>query len=195
MATKGVADIIKFVHDEIATEKQNQKKAIALEGFDIKTDGGEVVLTKSVGGEKVVVSANVNHSVDSAEPDDGTGEAPEMLSRPNFEVDIVKGNGRTLSFSCSFLSADDAPEGQEQEFDDVFAIDEITMFDGEDWNEKRYAVAGDIVDGYLYDMFMNMLEERGVDSEFVDQFSEFCSAHEHGQYINLLDGIDKFVKM
>jgi len=196
MATKGDGEISKFLKEEIATEKQNQKKLINIGGWEIKTEGAEVTMTKNTsGGEKVVVSANVNHSVDSAEPDDGTGEAPEMLSRPNFEVDIVKGNGRTLSFSCSFLSADDAPEGQEQEFDDVFAIDEITMFDGEDWNEKRYAVAGDIVDGYLYDMFMNMLEERGVDSEFVDQFSEFCSAHEHGQYINLLDGIDKFVKM
>ena len=47
---------------------------------------------------------NVNHTVDSAEPDDGSEEAPEMKSRPNFEVDIVKTGGKTLSFSCSFLS-------------------------------------------------------------------------------------------
>ena len=44
--------------------------------------------------------------------------------------------------------------------DDVFAIDEVTMFEGEDWNEKKYAVAGDILDGHLYDLFMNMLEVR-----------------------------------
>jgi len=195
MATKGDADIVKFLHDEIATEKQNQKKAIALEGFDIKTDGGEVVLTKSVGGEKVVVSANVNHSVDSAEPDDGTGEAPEMLSRPNFEVDIVKSNGKTLSFSCSYISPDAAPEEKEQEFDDLFAIDEVTMFDGEDWNDKKYAVAGDIIDGYLYDLFMGMLDERGINNEFAEKLSDYCSAHEHAQYINLLEGIEKFAKM
>jgi len=52
---------------------------------------------------RVVVSMNVNHTVDSAEPDDGTEEAPEMKSRPNFEIDIVKSNGKTLSFSCSFV--------------------------------------------------------------------------------------------
>jgi len=196
MATKSDGDISKFLKEEIATEKQNRKDLINVDGFEVKTEGAEVVLTKSLsGGEKVVVTANVNHSVDSAEPDDGTGEAPEMLSRPNFEVDIVKANGRTLSFSCSFLSPDEAPEGQEQEFDDEFAIDEITMFDGEDWNEKKYAVAGDIIDGYLYDLFMNMLEERGVDNDFADKLSQFCSAHEHGQYINLLEGVDKFVKM
>ena len=42
---------------------------------------------------------NVNHTVDSAEPDDGTQEAPEMKSKPNFEIDIVKSSGKTLSFS------------------------------------------------------------------------------------------------
>ena len=42
----------------------------------------------------------------------------------------------------------------------MFAIDEVTMFEGEDWNEKKYAVAGDILDGHLYDLFMTMLEVR-----------------------------------
>ena len=78
----------------------------------------------------MVITLNVNHTVDSAEPDDGTGEAPEMLSRPNFEVDIVKGNGRTLSFSCSFLSADDAPEGQEQEFGTFHIFSELKPRNG-----------------------------------------------------------------
>lgn len=195
MATKGDGDIAKFLKDEIATEKQNQKKEVALEGFEVKTEGAEVTLTKSLAGEKVILSLNVNHTVDSAEPDDGTGEAPEMLSRPNFEVDIVKSNGRTLSFSCSYISADEMPEGQDQQPEDLFAIDEVTMFDGEDFNDKKYVVAGDILDGYLYDLFMAMLEDRGVDNAFVEKLSEYCSVHEHSQYINLLEGIEKFVKM
>ena len=44
----------------------------------------------------------MNHTVDSAQPDDGSEEAPEMRSKPTFEVDIVRG-GRTLSFTCSYL--------------------------------------------------------------------------------------------
>ena len=55
---------------------------------------------------------NVNHTVDSAEPDDGTEEAPEMKSKPNFEVDIVKPNEKTLSFSCSFVPPSDPHDMQ-----------------------------------------------------------------------------------
>ena len=82
--------------------------------FQSKIDGAEVTLTKAgPGGEQIVVTLNVNHTVDSAEPDDGQGEAPEMLSRPNFEVDIVKPGGKTLSFSCSYIH----PEEQSGEAD------------------------------------------------------------------------------
>ena len=62
------------------------------------------------------------------------------------------------------------------------------MYEGDKISDKNYAVAGDILDGYLYDLFMQMLEERGVNSEFADNLSEWCSAHEHSQYINLLQG-------
>ncbi len=143
------------------------------------------------------MSLNVNHTVDSAEPDDGSQEAPEMKSMPNFEVDIVKSNGKTLSFSCSYIQGDmmdQAQGGGEEQMDDSFTIDEVTMFEGEDWSEKKYAVAGDILDGYLYDLFMNMLEERGINKAFADQLSDYCSAHEHSLYINMLEDLQKFVK-
>ena len=68
------------------------------------------------------------------------------------------------------------------------------MFEGENWNEKKYAVAGDILDGYLYDLFMNMLDERGINKEFVDKMSNFCSAYEHSLYINMLEDLQKFTK-
>jgi complement component 1 Q subcomponent-binding protein len=50
----------------------------------------------------------------------------------------------------------------------MFTIDEMTMYEGE-WTEKNYSVAGDILDGQLYDLFMVMLDERGVTQEFADQ--------------------------
>ena len=55
---------------------------------------------------------NVNHTVDSAEPDDGSEEAPEMKSKPNFEIDLVKTGGKTLSFSCSFAPPPEAHDPQ-----------------------------------------------------------------------------------
>ena len=79
-------------------------------------------------------------------------------------------------------------------FVQFFVIDEVTMFEGENWNDKTYAVAGDILDGYLYDLFMNMLDERGVNKEFVEKMSDFCSSYEHERYISLLEDLQKFVK-
>jgi len=197
MATKGDGEMAKFLQEEIATEKKNSRSGPKLEGWNVSADGAEVKLTKELAGEKVMITLNVNHTVDSAEPDDGSEEAPEMLSRPNFEVDIIKSNGKTLSFTCSFSTPEEAeqpPQGQEEEYDDVFAIDEVTMFDGDNHSDANYAVAGDILDGYLYDLFMTMLEERGVDNGFVESMSEWCSAHEHSQYIGLLQELEKFAK-
>jgi len=201
MATKGDSELGKFLTEEIATEKRNARAAPKLEGWTVKTDGAEVSLSREGAspGEKVLITLNVNHTVDSAEPDDGSEEAPEMLSKPTFEVDIIKSDGRTLSFTCSYTHQDEAqggqPQGQEEEMDDVFAIDEVTMFDGDNHSDSCYAVAGDILDGYLYDLFMTMLEERGVDQAFAEALSEWCSAHEHSQYINLLSELEKFSKM
>lgn len=94
-----------------------------------------------------MISFNVNHTVDAENDpeieDDGAGKAElsEMKSKPNFEIDIVRGN-RTLSFTCSFLQG--APA--EGEYNDTFGIDEFTIFDGA-WQDKNYAVAGDVLDG------------------------------------------------
>ena len=117
-----------------------------------------------------------------------------MKSRPNFEVDIVKSDGRTLSFSCSYIFNDEQPQQGEEQVDDAFTIDEVTMFEGDNWSDKKYAVAGDILDGYLYDLFMNMLEERGIDKAFVDHLADYCSAYEHSLYIKMLEDLQKFAK-
>ena len=77
--------------------------------------------------------------------------------------------------------------------EDIFTIDEVTMYEGE-WTEKNYAVAGDILDGQLYDLFMNMLDERGVTQQFADNLSEYCSAYEHSRYIKMLEDVHKFVQ-
>ena len=63
---------------------------------------------------RITVQLNINHTVDSSEPDDGSEEAPEMKSRPNFEVDIEKG-GKTLSFTCSYIHEHDGPEREAKE--------------------------------------------------------------------------------
>merc|ERR1719323_1511771 len=152
MGTKSDGELSKFLQEEIQTEKKNQRSSVKLDGWSVKTDGSEVTLTRDVGGgEQVMITLNVNHTVDSAQPDDGTEEAPEMLSKPNFEVDLIKPGGKTLSFTCSYVYPENNPEaGQEEGLDDLFAIDEVTMF-----------------------------EERGVDNNFAERLSEWCSSYEH----------------
>lgn len=113
-------------------------------------------------------------------------EFGEMKSKPTFEIDIVKGK-QTLSFTCSFLQG----TPQEGEYNDVFGIDEVTLYEGEH-SEKTYAVAGDVLDGYLYDLLMNFLEEKGVSNEFVDKVSQFSTNYEHSAYIGLLEALSKF---
>jgi len=195
LASRADSELVEFLSEEIAAETSNQKVITEIPGFVSKKEGAELTFTKTHGNEKIVVTLNVNHTVDSSEPDEGTEEAPEMKSMPNFEVDIAKGDGRTLSFSCSYLSPDEeTPSSPEEQFDDVFAIDEVTMFDGEEWSEKKYAVAGDILDGNLYDLFMGMLDERGIDKQFAERLSTYCSVYEHGLYIKMLQDMQKFAK-
>lgn len=133
----------------------------------------------------------MNHTVDTEEEPDVNAEQEkpefgEMKSKPTFEVDVVKGK-KTVSFTCSFLGG----EPQEGEYNDVFGIDELTIFEGEH-SDKTYAVAGDVLDGYLYDLLMNFLEEKGVSNEFVEKLSEFSTAYEHQSYISLLESLSSF---
>jgi len=195
LATKGDSELAAFLKEEIATEKQNSRALPTLAGWAVTAEGSEVTLTKKFQGEEIMITLNVNHTVDSAVPDDGSEEAPEMLSKPSFEVDLIKSNGKTLSFTCSYTRDEEHPEGMADEQEDLFAIDEVTMFEGDNHSDSCYAVAGDILDGYLYDLFMNMMTERGIDNAFVGELSEWCSAHEHAQYIGLLTELEKWSKL
>merc|ERR1719273_1934603 len=197
MATKSDQDLGNFLVEEMATEKKNQRSLPKLEGWKVKTDGSEISLTKDIaGGEQVLITLNVNHTVDSAQPDDGSEEAPEMLSRPNFEVDLIKPGGKTLSFTCSYVFPEANAEAEQEEgLDDLFAIDEVTMFEGDNHGDSCYAVAGDILDGYLYDLLMTMLGERGVDNNFAERLSEWCSTYEHSRYISLLEDMEKWTRL
>ncbi|XP_026466722.1 complement component 1 Q subcomponent-binding protein, mitochondrial-like isoform X2 [Ctenocephalides felis] len=191
MHTKGEKELAEFLSEEIVAEKKAQKiKNVPseLDGFKVKLDGAEVTLTKDTSLECIQVSFNVNHTVDAEgeaqiDPTMDKPDFAEMKSRPTFEVDIIR-NGKTLSFTCSFMQEPDAT-------DDVFGIDEVTMYEGE-WNDKTYAVAGDVLDGYLYDLLMNLLEEKGITNEFAEKIADFSTVYEHSAYVGLLEGLSRF---
>jgi len=194
--TKGETDLVEFLTEEVMAEKSTQKGKVIpkdIDGFKVTLNGAEVELTKETEKEKIVISFNINHTVDTDgedefEESDESGDKPmtELKSTPTFEVDIIKG-GKTLSFTCSFLKS--IP--QEGEYNDVFGIDEITLYQGE-YTDKDYAVAGDVLDGYFYDLLMNLLEEKGITSEFANKLSDLSTNHEHATYIGLLEELSKF---
>ncbi|XP_035439867.1 complement component 1 Q subcomponent-binding protein, mitochondrial isoform X1 [Spodoptera frugiperda] len=192
----GERELVEFLTEEIVAERKAQKVKVLpaeLEGFVVCGDGAEVVLSKKLKDELVRITFNVNHTVDS---DDLEGEVQpekqefaEMRSRPQFEVDLVRGD-TTLGFTCSYLQ-EPPPAAGADEYNDVFGIDEVTIYKGE-WNDKVYAVAGDVLDGYLYDLLMNLLEEKGISNEFVNKLSDFSTAYEHSAYIKLLESVSQF---
>ncbi|XP_012275248.1 complement component 1 Q subcomponent-binding protein, mitochondrial [Orussus abietinus] len=195
--TKAEKDLVEFLAEEIVAEKKAQKlKTIPTEvdGFKVSLDGAEVSLEKKQGDSVIKISFNVNHTVD-AEPDpeidprDDKVNIGEMKSKPTFEIDIVRGN-QTLGFRCSFNSEPGA-SGADDSYNDIFGIDEITLYEGE-YTEKVYAVAGEVVDAYLYDLLMNYLEEKGITNEFAEKLVDLSTNYEHTAYISLLEGLSKF---
>lgn len=79
---------------------------------------------------RVTIKFNVNHTVDSEGEENlefdnqqqAQQEPPKLLSKPNFEVDIVK-KDTTLSLSCTFLTG----QAQEGEYGRFFFF--LSLFD------------------------------------------------------------------
>ncbi|KAK2588536.1 hypothetical protein KPH14_006315 [Odynerus spinipes] len=195
--TKAEKELVEFLAEEIVAEKKAQKlKTIPTEinGFKVSLDGAEVTLEKKDKDEVIRVSFNINHTVDAdsepeINPESDNADIGEMKSKPTFTVDIIRGN-QTLGFTCSFNSEPGA-SGADDNYNDIFGIDEITLYEGEH-SDKAYAVAGEIIDGYLYDLLMNYLEEKGISNEFAEKIIELSTSYEHTAYVSLLEGLAKF---
>uniref|UniRef100_A0A1B6CV40 Complement component 1 Q subcomponent-binding protein, mitochondrial n=1 Tax=Clastoptera arizonana TaxID=38151 RepID=A0A1B6CV40_9HEMI len=195
--SKTEQELVEFLKDEISAERKIQKtKTIPTEvdGFKVKLEGSEVSLIKCVGDETIEINFNVNHSVDTdAEPEitPSSDKADVALkSKPTFEVDIKRGN-TTLGFTCSFITGQSEESPEDGYTDDIFGIDELALYEGE-WKDSNYAVAGDVLDGYLYDLLMNFLDEKGITNELIEKVSDFSTAYEHSSYIALLESLQKF---
>nr|CAG4644178.1 EOG090X0APE [Lepidurus arcticus] len=197
--TKGDKELVEFLTEEIQAEKANQKtKSLPpnFDGFEVKNNGAELELSKKFNDETVVVSFNVNHSVDAEVPDELNTKADaasdvEMKCKPQFEVRICKG-GKVVRLACSFVQDTGAPQDTDT-ITDVYTIDELAIYEGEP-NDKTYAVSGDILDGYMYDLLMNLLEERGVSNEFAEKVTNLTTNFEHGLYVNLLEKLQGFIQ-
>ncbi|KAF7989168.1 hypothetical protein HCN44_007478 [Aphidius gifuensis] len=188
--TQAEKELAEYLNNEIAAEKEaTREKTIPskLGKFDVSLDGAEVTLMKKENDEIIKIIFNVNHTVNTDE-DEAVDYEHALLSKPNFDVDITRGK-QTLGFSCSFNVSPGATG--DEDYDDIFGIDEVTLHEGER-TDTIYAAGGEVIDGVLYDHLMNFLEDKGISNDFADEISKFSTVYERNAYISLLEGLAKF---
>jgi len=184
-----------FLTEEINMEKEALVHNVLprVNGFQTEITGSEVALTRQYDGELITVKFN-NNTVEDETPEEMEEEAPQdkdLKSKPKFQVDLSR-KGQTLTFLCSFAEVAPTPEQAEQE--DAFEIEEFYIHDGSgDESPTQYVASAGIIDGDLYNLFMNMLDDRGISKDFADQLVELSTAHEHKLYIKTLEDIKKFL--
>lgn len=195
-----------FLTDEIKEEKKIQKNKSLPQmsgGWDLQTNGTEAKLTRTVSGEKITVTFNVNNSIPpnfDEEAEQGQQktpeEEPEIVSTPNFVVEVTKQAAKhSLVFDCHFPE-DEVSHGEGEDESDIFAIREVSFQpEGDaDWKETSYTLNTDSLDWALYDHMMDFLADRGVDNTFADELMELSTAMEHQEYIRFLEDLQNFVK-
>lgn len=195
-----------FLSDEIKEERKIQKSKTLPKmsgGWELEMNGTEAKLIRSVSGEKVTVTFNVNNSVPpnfDEEAEQGQQKSaenePEIVSTPNFVVEVSKLSAKhSLVFDCHFPE-DEASHGEGEEESDIFAIREVSFQPEGDteWKETSYTLNTDSLDWALYDHLMDFLADRGVDNTFADELIEMSTAMEHQEYIKFLEDLSGFVK-
>ncbi|KAF6738511.1 Complement component 1 Q subcomponent-binding protein, mitochondrial [Oryzias melastigma] len=202
--TEGDKAFGNFLSDEIKEEKKIQKNKTLPKmsgGWELEMNGTEAKLTRHLSGEKVTVTFNVNNSIppsfeEEEQQQKSAEEEPEIVSTPNFVVEVTKQNGKqTLVFDCHFPE-DEISHGEGEEESDIFAIREVSFQpEGDsDWKETSYTLNTDSLDWALYDHLMDFLADRGVDNTFTDELMELSTAIEHQEYIKFLEDLQGFVK-
>uniref|UniRef100_A0A1A8SLC4 Complement component 1 Q subcomponent-binding protein, mitochondrial n=1 Tax=Nothobranchius rachovii TaxID=451742 RepID=A0A1A8SLC4_9TELE len=197
-----------FLSDEIKEEKVIQKNKSLPKmtgGWEMEMNGTEAKLTKHASGDKITVTFNVNNSippnfeeeaVEQGQPQKSAEEEPEIVSTPNFVVEVTKQAAKhSLVFDCHFPE-DEVGNAEGEEESDIFAIREVSFQpEGDvDWKETSYTLNTDSLDWALYDHLMDFLADRGVDNTFADELMELSTAIEHQEYIKFLEDLQGFVK-
>jgi len=195
--TQGDQELAEFLEQEINLEKEAQVHTVLprVKGFQTEMTGSEVSLTRQYDGELITVKFNINNTVEDETPPEVEEQNPQekdLKSKPKFQVDLNR-KGQMLTFLCCFVQEEpDSPEQAEQE--DAFEIEEFYIHDGSgDDSPTQYVASAGIIDGDLYNLFMNMLDDRGISKDFATELIDLSTAHEHKLYIKTLEDIKKFL--
>jgi len=204
--SKSYKGLIQTLDREISEELQQAKKneVPKIKGFEVKSEGAKITLTKTYVDEKIKVEFNVNDSLgryghgdeeefENNKPEKPQAEQhePDFRSRPPFSVTITRGN-KNLSLHCEFMESG-SEDVQENEDVDDFDIINFAIHENE-LNETVYAADCQYIDSGLYDNLLDILDERGIGQDFAKELAEFASAYESRQYIDLLEKLKSFAK-
>lgn len=199
MHTEVDQELVKHLEEEIANEKADVKKAPQIDGWDVKTNGSEVTLQRKNGDEIIEIKMNVNNSV-RADDQGAAGtqeeQVPSMVSKPPFEVNIKKATGKVLTFQCDFYEEhefQDESINKEQDVGDLFNINEVSLHTGE-MKDTDYFLSSDVMDATLYDLLMDVLDDRGISNEFIAKLVEYNTDYEHSQYTSFLEKLKETVQ-
>jgi hypothetical protein len=200
--SKGYKGLVEILENEIKEEKQIAKKEELpkIKGFEFKTEGPNVTLTRTFEDEKITIKFSVNSSLYASEeptPEELENErsepkANEFKSRPPFTVTIKRGT-QNLSLNCSFMDNEEMDTEEHDHNNDDFEIEEFAIHENE-MNDSVYAADCGYIDAALYDNLLDILEERGIGSDFAKDLVKFASVYEHSQYISLLEKLKAFAK-
>ncbi|XP_052454523.1 complement component 1 Q subcomponent-binding protein, mitochondrial isoform X1 [Carassius gibelio] len=209
--TEGDKAFAEFLTDEIKEEKKIQKDKSLPKmsgGWELELNGTEAKLNRSLSGEKITITFNVNNSIppqleeDPEHAQKSPEDEPDIVSTPNFVVEVTKpGVKSSLVFDCHFpedelFVSEQTAHGEAEEESDIFAIREVSFQPEGDaeWKETSYTLNTDSLDWALYDHLMGFLADRGVDNTFADELIELSTALEHQEYIKFLENLSTFVK-
>lgn len=196
--TEGDKAIAQFLKEEIKLEQKLETKLPSIKGFELtSSDSSDVEFTKTDNNEIIKVKFNINNSVSDMEPQDENqtpDQAVPMISRPPFIIELTKGD-QTFALSMSFPEG--LPEGMEEQgednYEDEIVIDSVAMLKkGQEWDEKVFTLQGHNMDGTLYDMLLDMLDERGITDKFLDEMVAFSTSYEQQKYVSFLNSLKNF---
>ncbi|XP_065216630.1 uncharacterized protein LOC135842883 isoform X2 [Planococcus citri] len=192
--------LLEHTEQEIAQPQGEQKTDSKVCGFEKKVDKSDLIFSKSLPNQKILVTFNTNHYVkveDHKEPinNETDGEPFKYKINPNFRVEIQRKNNTTLGFEC-ILTQNGTNENHIQECPDtsMFIIRNYAFNKGQ-LNENNYQCCGvgNVRDAALYNIMKNLLKEKGICDEFLSEVIFHGKIHETDNHSYFINNLKKFV--
>ncbi|XP_028400392.1 complement component 1 Q subcomponent-binding protein, mitochondrial-like [Dendronephthya gigantea] len=198
--SEGDQQLLAFLKEELNYENETMKnlEKPKLEIFNQPDDlkNMRFKLTHLINGERIVVSFDVDQTInhETFDDDEGTNDG-QMTSYPSFSIQIIKDSGETLLFNCEYnIDDDSSSDSSGEEDNELFTITNVSLLPHPDADQTGiYHCETENMDYNLYELLIGMLTERGINNEFLVDLLRKSTILEHQQYIQFLEGLQDFL--